>query len=78
MAHGLLFRDECGKRSGRGRKATEAGQTLVMAQEGQEAAERIKDLHYPDGYEDDGYILSSAEALTGPKPSGDLSGLNIR
>lgn len=71
LSQALLLQAELPKRTGRGRKAEEGRGSRLVLHEGSEAAERLQSVHYPDGYEDDGYVLSSADALTAPKPAGE-------
>ena len=72
LSHALLVRAERGRRKGRGRKAEEEWGASLMSYEGNDAAQHLQTLHYPEGYDDDGYVLSSADALTEPKPIGTV------
>ena len=72
MCHGALYRSAFPVRVGRGRKAVEPPQGALPLDryEGEAAAQRVSGLQRPEYDEEDGYVLSSVEALTMPKPSG--------
>ena len=57
------------ERRGRGRKALESNPPVGL-HFGEEALARVERLTYQEGYEDDGYVLSSAAALKEPFSKG--------
>lgn len=75
LLHGALYRFQGGKREGRGKRAREEGNESADRHIGQEALDKLEGLKYEEDYEDDGYVLSSADALRDPLPTGQLSHL---
>lgn len=78
LLHGALYRQQAGQRTGRGKRARERGDDSAARHLGQEALERLEALKYIDDYEDDGYVLSSADALKEPPNQGKITHLDLR
>lgn len=70
--HGALLRSGLPRFRGQGRRAREAAPHVDM-HFGEQALLRVADLGYMSDHEDDGYVLSSADALNAPNTTGSLT-----
>lgn len=72
MMHGVLFRTGRPRLRGHGRRTSEL-QPPADAHKGAEALERIAKLDYSSDYEDEGYVLSSVDAIRDAHTPGALA-----
>lgn len=70
IVHGALYRAGSVRREGRSRLAPELNPQLDM-HTGQDAANRLSDLAYSSDYDDEGYVISSAEVFYKPSKQGN-------